>query len=87
MAQEVYFVRYGTYTTSYRDLIYESGLILDRNILYGPISKVIIDGVPTYSFSVNHVSEGTSTYTFDSRLRDNMLLGGQRVLVSDTTVP
>jgi Tfp pilus assembly protein PilE len=62
VAQEAYFITKNNYTTSYSALISEAGLVIDYNVLYGPITLVLSTDPPSFNFFFNHVSEATATY-------------------------
>jgi prepilin-type N-terminal cleavage/methylation domain-containing protein len=87
VAEESFFIFFSKYTTSYASLVADGGLIIDYNILYGPITVTIITDPPSYTFSLNHKSVGSSTYTYRSEGASTLLVEGARVTANDPTVP
>jgi prepilin-type N-terminal cleavage/methylation domain-containing protein len=87
VAQEAFYIKEGDYTTNYADLVNLAGLVLDRNILYGPIS-VDYDSEPqVYSFSLNHKAVDTKTFPYDTGSSVLVSTDGPRVTANDVTVP
>jgi prepilin-type N-terminal cleavage/methylation domain-containing protein len=66
IAQENYFITKSNYTTNYAALISESGLVIDYNVYYGPITLVLSTDPPSFSFFVNNVAEGSTTYYYNN---------------------
>jgi prepilin-type N-terminal cleavage/methylation domain-containing protein len=87
ISEEAYFLFKSKYTTSYASLVADGGLIIDYNILYGPITVTIITDPPSYTFTVNHKVEGSSTYTYASEGASTLLEQGTRLTTNDPTVP
>jgi prepilin-type N-terminal cleavage/methylation domain-containing protein len=91
LAQEGYFIAKSNYTTNYAALVHDAGLTIDYNVLYGPITLVLSTDPPSFSFFINHVYEGSTTYYYNND-------GGEvvqkftaptpnRVLANDPSVP
>ncbi|MDR2404803.1 MAG: prepilin-type N-terminal cleavage/methylation domain-containing protein [Deltaproteobacteria bacterium] len=88
VAQEAYFILAANYTSNYSALVEDSGLGIDENVLYGPITLILTTDPPSYSFSTNHKSDGTTTFTYDSAGAPTTLVeGGPRVTANDPSVP
>ncbi|MDR1039222.1 MAG: prepilin-type N-terminal cleavage/methylation domain-containing protein [Deltaproteobacteria bacterium] len=87
IAEEAFFIFQSKYTENYASLVNDGGLIIDYNVLYGPIIVTVLTDPPSYSFTVNHGSLGSSTYTYASEGSSTLLEGGTRVLTNDPSVP
>jgi prepilin-type N-terminal cleavage/methylation domain-containing protein len=87
VAQEAYFITASNYTTNYTALVEVSGLGIDYNVLYGPITLIVTTDPPSYSFSANYNTDGSTTFTYDTAQLSNIVEGGSRVTVNDPTVP
>jgi type IV pilus assembly protein PilA len=87
IAQEAYFIIASTYTTNYDTLVKASGLGIDYNVLYGPITLILTTDPPSFSFSVNHKVEGSTTYFYDSAGVTTIVESSNRVTANDPSVP
>jgi prepilin-type N-terminal cleavage/methylation domain-containing protein len=87
VAQEAFFIGQSKYTPSYASLVADGGLIIDYNVLYGPIIVTIITDPPSYSFTLNHFAVGSKTFTYASEGAATLLETGTRVTANDPTVP
>jgi prepilin-type N-terminal cleavage/methylation domain-containing protein len=87
VAQEAFYIEQTTYATSYADLVTLAGLVIDKNILYGPLTIVLSTDPPSFTFSVNHKIDNSTTYTYSNDGGELIKTGGTRVVVNDSTVP
>jgi prepilin-type N-terminal cleavage/methylation domain-containing protein len=87
VAQEAHYVTIGGYSTDYEDLVVNAGLVIDKNIFYGTITLILSTDPPTFTFSVNHKSDGSTTYTYSTSAEVLVTTGGARVTENDVTVP
>ena len=87
MAEEGYFIVHSAYSASYSALTEDGGLILDYNILYGPITVTIITDPPSFSFRLNHKNADSTTYKYDSEGVSTILEDPVRVTTNCPTVP
>jgi prepilin-type N-terminal cleavage/methylation domain-containing protein len=88
VAEEAYIVSKGDYTTDYSELVGVAGLVIDRNVLYGPITLTLIDQVPIYTFSLNHKADGSTTYTYSNDISGPLYITtNPRITANDPTVP
>jgi type IV pilus assembly protein PilA len=87
VAQEAYFVFNSTYTTNYASLVNSGGLVVDYNILYGPITITVVTDPPSYTFSVNHKADASTTYTYMSEGDETLFESPSRVTVNCPTMP
>ncbi|MDR1080289.1 MAG: prepilin-type N-terminal cleavage/methylation domain-containing protein [Deltaproteobacteria bacterium] len=87
VAEEAFFMFQSKYTPSYSSLVADGGLIIDYNVLYGPIIVTIITDPPSYSFTINHRSVNSKTFTYASEGAATLLESGSRVITNDPTVP
>jgi prepilin-type N-terminal cleavage/methylation domain-containing protein len=87
VAEEAYFVFKSKYSQSYSSLVADGGLIIDYNILYGPITVTIVTDPPSYTFAVNHKSESSATFTYASEGAATLLESGARVTANDPSMP
>jgi type IV pilus assembly protein PilA len=85
LAQEAYRIENGIYSTSYAAMVSSVGLQMNPKILYGPITLVLSTDPETFTFAVNHVSPGTTTFTYSNYGGET--IGGPRVTANDATVP
>jgi prepilin-type N-terminal cleavage/methylation domain-containing protein len=84
MSEELYFVNENDYSTDYSLLISVAGLVVDRNVFYGPIA-VYGGDPPSFVFSVNHKAVGTTTYTYSTTI--GVTTGSARVTAQDPSMP
>ena len=87
MSQEAFFIDMGRYTSDYSDLVNIGGLVIDTEVLYGPIELDLAFDPPRLKFSVNHKSMGTKTFTYDTGSTVIVSEGGARIMANDPTVP
>ena len=87
LAQENYFIGHSAYTTNYAALVTEAGLTIDYGVLYGPITLITSTDPPSFSFSTNHKSAASTTFTYDSAALSNVFEGGTRITANDPSVP
>ena len=87
VAQEAFYIKEGDYTTNYADLINLAGLVLDENIIYGPITVSYDTEPPVFNFSLNHKAVGTKTFTYDTGSSVLISTDGPRVPATDVTIP
>jgi type IV pilus assembly protein PilA len=87
VAEEAFFLFQSKYTSNYASLISDGGLIVDYNILYGPITVTIITDPPSYSFALNHKGDSSATYTYRSEGAATILEEGARVTANDPSLP
>ena len=86
-AQEAFFIAKGDYTEDYTELIQEGGLVIDPNVFYGHITITRGSDPPFINFSLNHKSDGTKTFTYDTGSSIILSEGGPRVVANDPSVP
>jgi prepilin-type N-terminal cleavage/methylation domain-containing protein len=87
VAEEGYFILHSNYTTNYTALSNDGGLIIDHNILYGPILVTIVTDPPSFSFSLNHRNADSITYKYSSEGASTLLEDPVRVTANCPTVP
>jgi prepilin-type N-terminal cleavage/methylation domain-containing protein len=91
VAQEAYFISKNNYTTNYGALVEEAGLVIDYNILYGPITLVLSTDPPSFYFFLNHVNDACVTYYYNNDggelIKTFEPPTSNRVLANDPTVP
>ncbi|MDR1297701.1 MAG: type II secretion system GspH family protein [Deltaproteobacteria bacterium] len=87
VAQEAQYVYTGEYTTDYGVLVQQAGLVIDKNIFYGTITLVLSTDPPTFTFSLNHKTPSSTTYTYSTSAANTVTTGGTRIDVNDATVP
>ena len=87
VAEEGYFIVHSKYTNNYAALASDDGLIIDYNILYGPITVTIITDPPSFSFRINHKNDDSITYKYSSEGTTTLLEDPIRVTANCPTVP
>jgi type IV pilus assembly protein PilA len=87
VAEEGYFIAHSNYTTNYTALTNDGGLVIDYNILYGPILVTIVTDPPSFSFSVNHKNVDSITYKYSSEGVSTLLEDPVRITTNCPTVP
>jgi prepilin-type N-terminal cleavage/methylation domain-containing protein len=86
-AQEFHFMNTGDYTVDYGLLVNDAGLIVDKNVLYGPMLLTTLADAPTFSFSVNHRAVGSTTYVYNNGTAYGVTTTTTRVTANDPTLP
>jgi prepilin-type N-terminal cleavage/methylation domain-containing protein len=86
-SQEAFYIKQGAYTSNYAALVSESGLVIDYNVLYGPITLSVTNETPNFKFSLNHKTEGSTTFTYSNGDGDMITTGDPRIVANDPTVP
>jgi type IV pilus assembly protein PilA len=87
VAEEAYFVFNSSYTTNYGHLVNSGGLVVDYSILYSPIDITVVTDPPSYTFSVNHKADGSTTYTYMSEGNETLFETTNRVTANCPTMP
>jgi prepilin-type N-terminal cleavage/methylation domain-containing protein len=91
IAQENYFIAKSNYTTNYAALVKDAGLVIDFNVLYGPLTLVISTDPPSFNFYINHASNGSTTYYYNNDGGDVVQAfappTAKRITANDPTVP
>jgi prepilin-type N-terminal cleavage/methylation domain-containing protein len=87
VAQENYYVNKGEYCNNYTYLVSDAGLVIQPDILYGPITLVLSTDPPSFTFSLNHKSSNSTTYTYSNDGGEMVQTDGPRVTLNDSTVP
>jgi prepilin-type N-terminal cleavage/methylation domain-containing protein len=87
VAEEAYFVFNSEYTTNYANLVNSGGLVVDYNILYGPITITVVTDPPSYTFSLNHKADASTTFTYMSEGTETLFETNVRVTANCPTMP
>jgi prepilin-type N-terminal cleavage/methylation domain-containing protein len=91
VAQEAYFISNNNYTSNYTALVRGAGLIIDYNVLYGPITLVLSTDPPSFNFFINHVNDSCTTYFYNNDGSEVVQAfeppTPNRVLANDASVP
>ncbi|MDR1111026.1 MAG: type II secretion system GspH family protein [Deltaproteobacteria bacterium] len=88
LAENEVYTENGEFTDDYSVLVSTGALVIDKKVYYGPITLALPGQPPTFSFSLNHVSAGTTTYTYSSdSLTGQVVKGGPRVNSNCSSVP
>ncbi|MDR3153129.1 MAG: prepilin-type N-terminal cleavage/methylation domain-containing protein [Deltaproteobacteria bacterium] len=87
ISEEAFFIFHSKYSANYASLVLDGGLIINYNILYGPITVTVLTDPPSYTFTVNHEADDSATYTYRSEGVATIREEGARLTANDPTVP